>query len=380
MRILITLLYYLPHRTGMQTYIQRMAEALVARSHEVTLLVAWHDRSVPREETVAGVRIVRVPVLPLRLSRGRLMPGYPMALWRLARTHDVISAHVPMLEAPMIAAVSKLQRKPLVVTHHGDLRLPAGAANRVIERMVFAGYRTLAAAAHRIVAYSEDYARHSSWLVPYAAKTTPIAPPIVIPLPEPGEVARLRAELAPDGGPLIGFAGRFVEEKRPDLVIRALEIIRKQRPHARVAFAGEHRIPYEDTWARHAGLTKAQADGLIFLGLKDDPRFMANFYAACDVLALPSDGECFGLVQVEAMLCGTPAVMADTPGGRVPVKATGMGLITPRGDAEALARSLLEVIDRREVYVKPRETIERAFPMEATVEAYERLFAEAAAR
>lgn len=376
----MTLLYYLPHRTGMQIYIERIAGALAARGHGVTVLACRHDKSVPREETVNGVRIVRVPVLPFRMSRGWIMPGYPAALWRLARGHDVISAHVPMLEAPVIAAVARLQRKPLVVTHHGDLHLSTGLANRAIERTVFAGYRALAATAHRVVAYSEDYARHSSWLLPYAGKTTPIAPPITMPPPEPAEVERLRAGLVPEGGPLIGFAGRFVEEKRPDLLIRALEIIRKTRPGARVAFAGEHRIPYEDTWARHAGLAEAQADGLKFLGLKDDPQFMANFYAACDVLALPSDGECFGLVQVEAMLCGTPVVMADTPGGRVPVTVTGMGRITPRGDADALARNLLEVIDRRDSYVKPREAIERAFPMQATVDAYERLFAEAARR
>jgi glycosyltransferase involved in cell wall biosynthesis len=376
----MTLLYYLPHRTGMQIYIERMAEALAARGHGVTVLACRHDRSVPREETVNGVRIVRMPVLPLRMSRGWLMPGYPAALWRLARRHDVISAHVPMLEAPVIAAVARLQRKRLVVTHHGDLRLPRGPLNRAIERAMFAGYRMLARTADRVVAYSEDYARHSSWLLPYAGKTTPIAPPIAMPLPDPEEAARLRAGLVPEGGPLIGFAGRFVEEKRPDLLIRALGIIRKDRPHARVAFAGEHRIPYEGTWARHAGLAEAQADGLKFLGPRDDLQFMANFYAACDVLALPSDGECFGLVQVEAMLCGTPVVMADTPGGRVPVLATGMGRITPRGDAEALARNLLEVIDRRDSYVKPRQAIERAFPMAATVEAYERLFAGAARR
>ena len=282
-----------------------------------------------------------------------------------------------MLEAPVIAAVARLTAKPVIVTHHGDLRLPEGAANRAIERVMVWGYRRLAAAAHRIVGYSEDYARHSTWLSPYAAKLSFVAPPIVSPEPDPAAAARLRRELAPEGGPLIGFAGRFVAEKRPDLLIEALAIVRRQRPAARVAFAGEHRIAYEDTWERHAGLVAGQREALRFLGLSDDPRFMADFYAACDVLALPSDSECFGLVQVEAMLCGTPVVMADTPGGRVPVTVTGMGRIVPRGDAAALAAALLDVIGNRAAYVKPRAAIEAAFPLAATVDAYERLFDEA---
>ena len=85
MRILVTLLYHLPHRTGMQLYVQRIAEALVARGHEVTILASRHLPDLPLEETVAGVRIVRVPTLPLRMSRGRLMPAYPLAMCRCSR-------------------------------------------------------------------------------------------------------------------------------------------------------------------------------------------------------------------------------------------------------------------------------------------------------
>ncbi|MGV2435940.1 MAG UNVERIFIED_CONTAM: glycosyltransferase [Anaerolineae bacterium] len=52
---------------------------------------------------------------------------------------------------------------------------------------------------------------------------------------------------------------------------------------------------------------------------------MANFFAACDVLALTSDSECFALVQVEAMLRGTPVMMTNIPGGRMPGQCHGNG-------------------------------------------------------
>jgi glycosyltransferase involved in cell wall biosynthesis len=95
------------------------------------------------------------------------------------------------------------------------------------------------------------------------------------------------------------------------------------------------------------------------------------------VLTLPSVNytETFGLVQVEAMLCGTPVVAADLPGVREPTRVTGMGMtVTPR-DEPGLAKALIEVISNREKYVRPREEIAARFSVEATVDAYEQIYA-----
>src|SRR6185295_14853886 len=97
------------------------------------------------------------------------------------------------------------------------------------------------------------------------------------------------------------------------------------------------------------------------------------FYAACDLLALPSDTECFALVQVEAMLCGTPVVMTDIPGGRVPVQLTGMGKLVPRDDWQALGEGIVEVLSNRDRFVKPAEEIARHFSIAETVSRYEEL-------
>jgi glycosyltransferase involved in cell wall biosynthesis len=103
----------------------------------------------------------------------------------------------------------------------------------------------------------------------------------------------------------------------------------------------------------------------------DDPQALADFYAACDVLALPSESECFALVQAEAMLCGTPVVASDIPGCRVPVRVTGMGRLFPCGDAAALAAALDEVLAAPAQFQKPGERIAQAFALASTVDAYE---------
>ncbi len=379
LKILVAIQYYLPHRTGVPIHVQRVAEELVKRGHTVTILTARHHIDLPRDETINGVRLVRLWA-PLKVSRGMVMPAYPWAAWGLIRQHDVVWLQTPMLETALLTLLARSQGKQVVATHHGDLILPPGFFNRFVRWFPFMNYRFMARRAARLIAYSHDYADNSYYLRPFRDRVSVIYPPIVVPDPQPERVAELRARWQPDGGPVIGYAGRFVREKRPDLLIRALEVINREYPMARVVFAGEYDIAYEDTWEQNQALIQRYDEQLIFLGKLESMQAMANFFAACDVLVMPSDTECFALVQVEAMLCGTPVVMTDTPGGRVPVTETGMGAIVPRGDWEAIGRAVVEIVRAPERYIKPREEIERAFSLRETVDRYERHFRQAANR
>lgn len=370
MRLLVALQYYLPHRTGYTLHVQRVAEALAARGHAVTVLTARHLDSLPAHEVIAGVQVHRLAA-PLRISRGAVMPSYPWHATRLAAAADAIWISTPLFEAALWGAIAKAMRKRLVITHHGDLHLPPGFTNRVIERFTFLDYRVAAAAADAVVGYSDDYAAYSTYLQPVRDRLVIISPPIAIPRPDPARTAALRARLAPEGGPIVGFAGRFVQEKRPDLLLQAAIAMRARLPGLRLAFAGEHRIPYEDTWQRCQTLVASLEGAAVFLGTIADPRELADYYAACDVLALPSDSECFALVQAEAMLCGTPVVASDIPGARVPVRDTGMGRLFQPGDAAALAEALTAVIANRAGYVMPIAQIAEAFSLDRTVDAYE---------
>jgi glycosyltransferase involved in cell wall biosynthesis len=377
LKILVALQYYLPHRTGVPIHVQRVAEALVERGHSVTILTARHSIDLPRNETINGVRLVRLWA-PLRVSRGMVMPAYPWAAWGLIRLHDVVWLQTPMLETSLLAFLAKRQGKQVIATHHGDLILPPGLFNRFVRWFTFQHYRYMAQRAARLIAYSHDYADNSYYLNPFREKTSVIFPPIQVPDPDPARVVELRERWQRDSGPIIGFAGRFVREKRPDLLIRALEVINRSCANACVVFAGEYDIRYEDTWERCQPLIQRHEDQLVFLGKLESMQAMANFYAACDVLVLPSDTECFALVQVEAMLCGTPVIMTDTPGGRVPVTETGMGKIVPRGDWEAIGAAVVDVVQHPAQYILPREYVERCFNLGETVDRYERHFRRAA--
>lgn len=375
------LLYYVPHRTGLTIHVQRVAEELARRGHTVTVLTARYKLSLPRDdEMYNGVRVVRLWTPPIPISRGMVMPAYPWAALGLILQHDVVSIHTPMLETALVSVLAGIAGRQVVATHHGDLVLPKGAFNQFIAWTMFALFRFMARRAARLIAYSQDYAEHSYYLKPFMDKVTPIYPPIHMPHPNIEHARELRTRWSHQGGPVIGFSGRFVEEKRPDLLIQALEVINQSYPNARIVFAGEYDIPYENTWERHQDLVNRYRDQLIFLGLVDDMQFMADFYAACDVLALTSDTECFALVQVEAMLSGTPVVMTNTPGGRVPVQVTGMGRLAQAGDWRSIGEAIVDVIRNREQYIKPRTFIEEQFSFQRTVDQYEAILRQYARR
>ena len=375
-RILLAVTYYWPHRTGLTLHAQYIAEALAARGYSVTVLTSQFIDTLPRDQMLNGVRVVRIRTFG-RISRGVIMPGLPFAAYNLIREHDVVSIHSPMLEAPLLAGIAKAAGRRVVMTHHGDLHLPAGLTNRVIERGLDTLLSTAASASDRVIAYSDDYAEHSKTIRPHLAKTTAIYPPIVIPEPSAGARTALREKLSIGEAPLIGYSGRFVEEKRPDLLLRALAHLDRTLPGAHVAFAGQYIMPYERFYQRALPVIEQYQDRVHFLGLIENPQDLADFYAGCDVIVLPSSSECFGLVQVEAMLCGTPVVATDIPGAREPVRVSGMGEIVPPRDTLALAHAIGRVITNRERYQRTRADIAAIFDFDTTIRGYEAAFVRA---
>jgi glycosyltransferase involved in cell wall biosynthesis len=374
LRILIFIHYYFPHRTGLTIHVQQVAEELVRRGHEVTVITTRYLNELPRDEEMHnGVRVIRLWAA-FKFSRGMVTPALPWAAYLAMRQADVVSIHTPTPEVGLVAAIAKITGINVVATHHGDLVLPKGFLNGIIQGGMFMMYKFMANNAAQLIGYSQDYAENSYYLKPFLDKTTVNYPPISMPKPDMQAAAALRKEWQIGDGPIIGYSGRFVEEKRPELAILALETIKKTYPNVKLVFAGEYDIPYEDTWERQQPIVEKYKEHLIFLGLLKDRQALANFYAACDVLVLPSDTECFALVQVEAMLSGTPVVMTDIAGGRVPVTVTGMGKLAKQGDAESIGQAIVDILNEPEKYQKSREHIEHCFSFEETVNRYEELF------
>ena len=129
-------------------------------------------------------------------------------------------------------------------------------------------------------------------------------------------------------------------EKGVDVLPGILAHIRRHVPRARLVVAGTG--PAEDT-------LRAAAPDAIFLGWVEPAR-LAQVYASCDLLLLPSRFDTFGCVVLEALACGLPVIAYAAKGPKDIVRHGECGFLA--SDAEGLARHALlaftdpETLDR----------------------------------
>ncbi|HZD10982.1 MAG TPA: glycosyltransferase family 4 protein [Candidatus Binatia bacterium] len=375
MKILEVLTYYRPHVSGLTIYVERLSKALVQQGHDVTVLTSHYDASLPLRETVAGVQVRRVPVL-FRVSKGVIMPTIGIQATQLARQADVIHLHLPQFDAPGLALRGRLFGKPVVLTYHCDLQLPAGLFNRVVNRVVLTMNRIAGNLSDAVVTYTRDYGTHSPFLSRYLGEKLYIIPP-------PVELATCSVDRAEAFGKehdlaqrkVIGISARIAAEKGIEVLFEALPIILQAHPDALVLHANPQTIG-EDSYARSlAPQIEQYRDHYRQLGALHGADLTA-FYQNLDVLVIPSlnSTESFGLVQIEAMTNGAPVVASNLPGVRQPVRMTGMGKVVPIGDHEALARAVIEVLNHKQAYVRAPGVIGESFSPQQTATEYVHLF------
>jgi len=381
MKILIMLTYYRPHTSGLTIYAERLARGLAARGHTVTVLTSHTHvpRSHPQETMEDGVRIVRAPVL-FRISKGVIMPTIGILATREVLRHDVVCLHLPQLDAAGVSLRGRLLGKPTTLTYHCDLKLPPGLFNVAVNQVVHVMNRLAGIFSDRVIAYTQDFADHSPFLRAFRRKVDVIPPPVELPQVGPDAVAAFAQMHGLDGSaPVIGMATRLASEKGVEILLNALPRLLETYSKARVLFAGQHQgVMGEEAYARRLSplFRRYEEEGRWkFLGVLN-PAQMAAFYPNLDVILVPSlnSTESFGLVQVEAMLCGAPSIASDLPGVRQPVLQSGMGKIVPVGDSDALAEAIIEVAGNKSAYVRPRQEIADRWSTERTAAGYEALF------
>jgi glycosyltransferase involved in cell wall biosynthesis len=379
MKILTVLTYYRPHTSGLTIYAERLAQAFVKRGHEVTVMTTQYDPSLPQEEMMDGVKVIRVPVIA-RVSKGVIAPTFGFVATKLVWSHDVVQLHLPQFDAPGVALRARLFRKPAVLTYHCDVQLPQGLFNRIVNSVVDFQNNMAGILANHIVTYTQDYADNSPYLSKYASKLTPILPPVLLPDSSPEAIAAFaKTNLVYERKPVIGVAARFASEKGVEVLLDALPKILEKYPRAQVLFAGTYQNVMGEQAYSDRLMPRIQEYEIgghwRFLG-NLNPIQMSAFYPNLDVITVPSlnSTEAFGLVQIEAMLNGVPSVPSALPGVRQPVKMHGMGVVSEIGNAQSLANSILEVLDNKEKYRGDIESIKKSYNPDSIAQEYEKMF------
>lgn len=331
MKILHLGKYYPPYLGGMETVLRHLAEGLLDRSCEVTVLTAGDGPEEILQDLTGPVsgqvgQLVRAPVFghthsqPLTLTLAGILRREIVNLGP-----DLVHLHLPN---PLAAATwlslgldRSLDLPQLAVWYHADITRQR--LGRILMRPVVA--RCLAQASGISVS-SAVLADGSPILSPWRPKVEVI--PFGI---DPSPWIDLPAKL---DGPFL-FVGRLVPYKGLDVLLRAMALATS----IDLVIVGEG--PLE-------GELKAQAENLQvadrvrFAGPMDEAG-VADHLARARALVLPSldVSETFGLVQLEAMASGVPVVATDIPTGVREVGDPGRTcLLVPPGDSAALAGAL----------------------------------------
>ncbi len=208
-----------------------------------------------------------------------------------------------------------------------------------------------------------------------------VHPGVDLELFTPGDRAAARAGFGLPGGPLVAFVGRIQPLKAPDVLLRAVALLR-DRLAAQVVIAGG---PSGSGLASPDGLSRLAAD----LGIGDAVHFLppqsrenlVRLYRAADLVAVPSYSESFGLVAVEAQACGTPVVAASVGGLPVAVDDGSTGVLIDGHDPTVWADALADLLTGDRLDALRRNTVAhaRGFSWERTADALQQSYRRAIA-
>jgi phosphatidyl-myo-inositol dimannoside synthase len=176
--------------------------------------------------------------------------------------------------------------------------------------------------------------------------------------------------------------GHVSERKAQDVVIRALPQVLSRFPQAHYAIAG---IPTLQKQLTALAESLGVASHVHFLGRLTATQ-LRDWFNACDVFVLTSrstsTGDCegFGIVAVEAALCGKPAVVSRDSGLAEAVVDGVTGLTVPQENPDATAAALLRLLGDPEFrQAAGQAALKRAnseFTWSHRVMEYDRLFRE----
>jgi glycosyltransferase involved in cell wall biosynthesis len=313
-----------PQAGGAELHFFEIFRRLVARGHGVTLVTSGFPGGAARA-TLDGIRIRRHAG---RYSFAAVGRRAIRRAWRedpydvLVEDINKLPLYTPRLTPlPVYAIVPHL----FGTTAFREASWPVATVVWLAEQGIPAAYRR--AAFHAISQSTRDD------LVRRGISSRRIH--VIYPGVDP-------AWFTPGGGasraavPTFLYVGRLRRYKGVATAVEAIRLMRQRGCEARLDIAGDG-----DDRARLGRLVarKGVSDAVTFLGFVTEERkreLMRRSWA----LVFPSAKEGWGISNVEAAACGTPAVAANSPGLRESVQHEETGLLVPYGDAPALAGAL----------------------------------------
>jgi glycosyltransferase involved in cell wall biosynthesis len=383
---------------GGERHVRTLSGALAASGRPCTVITRRSEASWPAEETLDGVRVVRVgPSGPARSGKYLMVPAALRAAVREAGRHDVVVVRgtrvlgLPGLVAARARGAAVVMQPEVNGELSGEVYTWGTRLDRPLPRRMVRGAtrlrNLLLRDADAFVAMSREIEREMAAAgippekiaySPHGVDTDLFRPPSAT------ERARLRKQLGwPADALVFIYTGRLLRGKGLETLLDAFTPVAAEDPRALLVLVGSgagQALSVEDDLRARARAAPL-AGRVLFTGRLED---VAPPLRAADVFVFPSMFEALGISLVEAASCGLPCIGSRT-GGIVDVLGDGRaGLLVPPGDTAALTtamRSLLSDPARRAVLGAGARTVARErFDLRDSVDRYRFLFEELAAR
>ena len=307
--------------SGAENHLLLLLPALRERGYDVRLIML-HEGEPGAEELARRLELAGVHVERLRLGRA---PD-PLAFRRLVRSvrrlrPAVLHTHLVHADFYGLPA-GRLARVPVLVsTKHGfnpfRERRAFAAADRTVARLANV-HVAISAGLAGYLAASEGFDEGAFAIVHYGIDAGPPPPP-------------------PSGERRLAVVGRLIPIKGHEILLDAFARARAEIPGLELEVAGDGPLAPE---LRATVERRDLSAAVSFLGRVSPVEPVLERAA---IVVVPSLGEGFGMVALEAMERGRAVIASDVGGLPEIVDHGRTGLVVPPGEPEALARAIVEL-------------------------------------